>query len=143
MSKFQRAVFSKTGASVFAVFAALAPLFFYACRGNQHVFLDNALFPVFSQTLFWLIAANAVGSTQVYEPYAYGSRSGRTIVSAEYAFTPCDGETQTWLCVSDWHTRNDLAKQAISHLGGYDGVILLGDASPDKHTPRLQIGVQR
>lgn len=319
MNKFQRAVFSKTGASVFAVFAALAPLFFYASRSNQHVFLDNALFPGFSQTLFWLIAANAVaatawaalafkrrdlfdshpgamtaayavtdfftaafcilnivllisggeetapvvlrdaaslapyallyfaivffalffpeikrkaarvtivavvsvalvlgavltiyspavygfvsdpmvldtgsdysivfattdegtgfveyeyegetyrvydqkqgkiecdsrihsvrvpydhldnnsytvGSTQVYEPYAYGSRSGKTIVSAEYTFTPCDGETQTWLCVSDWHTRNDLAKDAIAFLGDYDGVILLGDASPDLGT---------
>ena len=63
MNKFQRALFSKTCASVFAVLAALAPLFFYASRSNQHVFLDNALFPVFSQTLFWLIAANAVGST--------------------------------------------------------------------------------
>lgn len=75
-----------------------------------------------------------VGSMQVYEPYAYGSRSGKTIVSEEYAFTPCDGETQTWLCVSDWHTRNDLAKDAIAFLGDYDGVILLGDASPDLGT---------
>ena len=319
MNKFQRALFSKTCASVFAVLAALAPLFFYASRSNQHVFLDNALFPGFSQMLFWLIAANAiaatawaalafkkrdlfdshskamtaayaitdfftaafcilnivllisggeetapvvlrgaaslapyallylaivffalffseikhkiarvaivslvgvalvlgavltvyspavygfvsdpmvldtgsdysivfattdegtgfveyeyegetyrvydqkqgkiesdsrvhsvrvpyehldnnsytVGSMQVYEPYAYGSRSGKTIVSEEYAFTPCDGETQTWLCVSDWHTRNDLAKDAIAFLGDYDGVILLGDASPDLGT---------
>ena len=319
MNKFQRALFSKTCASVFAVLAALAPLFFYASRSNQHVFLDNALFSGFSQMLFWLIAANAiaatawaalafkkrdlfdshskamtaacaitdfftaafcilnivllisggeetapvvlrgaaglapyallyfaivffalffpeikhkiarvaivslvgvalvlgavltvyspavygfvsdpmvldtgsdysivfattdegtgfveyeyegetyrvydqkqgkiesdsrvhsvrvpyehldnnsytVGSMQVYEPYAYGSRSGKTIVSEEYAFTPCDGETQTWLCVSDWHTRNDLAKDAIAYLGDYDGVILLGDASPDLGT---------
>ena len=76
----------------------------------------------------------SVGSTQMFEPYAYGSRRGKTITSEKYSFVPCDGETQVWLCVSDWHTRNDLAKQAVGYLGDYDGVILLGDASPDLNT---------
>ena len=73
----------------------------------------------------------SVGSEQIYEPYAYGSRSGKTIISQEYTFTPCRKDTQKWLCISDWHTRNELAVNAVAHMGEYDGVILLGDAAAD------------
>lgn len=90
MNKFQRALFSKTCASVFAVLAALAPLFFYASRSNQHVFLDNALFPGFSQMLFWLIAANAIAAT-AWAALAFKKRdlfdSHSKAMTAAYAIT--------------------------------------------------------
>lgn len=71
-----------------------------------------------------------VGSMRVFEEYAYGGRNGRSIVSDDYKFIPCTGEDVTLLCVSDWHTRNNKAKEAISHLGEYDGVLMMGDAAP-------------
>ena len=70
-----------------------------------------------------------VGSMRVFEEYAYGGRNGRTIESEEYEFAPCTGEDISLLCISDWHTRTKTAKKAISHLGEYQGVILLGDAA--------------
>lgn len=72
----------------------------------------------------------SVGSTRVYEEYAYGGRNGRTIESEEYLFTPCRGETQTYLCISDWHTHTDAAKDAIAHTGEFDAVLMMGDAVP-------------
>ena len=71
-----------------------------------------------------------VGSMRVFEEYAYGGRNGRSIVSQDYVFTPCTKEDITLLCVSDWHTRNNKAKEAISHLGEYDAVLMMGDAAP-------------
>lgn len=71
-----------------------------------------------------------VGSMRVFEEYAYGGRNGRTITSGEYTFTSCTGEDVTLLCVSDWHTRNAKAKEAVSHMGEYDAVLMMGDAAP-------------
>ncbi len=71
-----------------------------------------------------------VGSTRVIEAYSYGSYTGKEVVSREYSFDAPSGTNQQWLCVSDWHTRLDLAYDAINHAGEYDGVILLGDAAP-------------
>ena len=71
-----------------------------------------------------------VGSMRVFEEYAYGGRNGRTITSGEYTFTPCTGEDVTLLCVSDWHTRTAKAKEAVSHMGEYDAVLMMGDAAP-------------
>lgn len=71
-----------------------------------------------------------VGSMRTVEQYSYGSRTGKTAVSEEYTFTPVTGENMSLLVISDWHTYTSLAKKSISHLGEYDGVILLGDAVP-------------
>lgn len=72
-----------------------------------------------------------IGSTRVIEEFSYGSRTGKTVTSAEYNFTYNDSENQTWLVTSDWHTMLDTAYTAINNLNSaYDGVILLGDASP-------------
>ena len=35
-----------------------------------------------------------------------------------------------WLVISDWHTLLEKAYSAIENIGEYDGVILLGDATP-------------
>ena len=72
----------------------------------------------------------SVGSTRVYEQYSYGSHRGKTVDSGEYLFKYNDSETQTFLVVSDWHTELGDAYEAISNLGDYDSVILLGDSSP-------------
>lgn len=71
-----------------------------------------------------------VSSTRVIEQYSYGSRRGKTVKSDKYKFSYTDGENQTFLVISDWHTMLEEAYCAISHVGDYDGVILLGDASP-------------
>lgn len=71
-----------------------------------------------------------VGSTRVLEERSYGGRSGKTVVSEPYTFTVPTGETQTYLSVSDWHTRLQKAYDAVRYAGEYDGVILLGDAVP-------------
>ncbi|MGN0562447.1 MAG: metallophosphoesterase, partial [Candidatus Fimenecus sp.] len=71
-----------------------------------------------------------VGSTRILEERSYGGRSGKTVYSAEYTFTVPTGDTQTYLSVSDWHTRLQKAYDAVSYVGDYDGVILLGDAVP-------------
>lgn len=71
-----------------------------------------------------------VGSVRVLEAYSYGSRLGKEVKSESYAFSAPSGENQTWLSVSDWHTRLEKAYEAVSYAGDYDGVILLGDAVP-------------
>ncbi len=71
-----------------------------------------------------------VGSVRVIEQYSYGSRLGKEIVSKEYSFSETKGDNLTWLVVSDWHTYLERAYSAVSYAGEYDGVILLGDASP-------------
>lgn len=72
-----------------------------------------------------------VGSTRVIESFSYGSRTGATATSLEYDFKYNDSENQTWLVISDWHTYLDRAYSAINNLASdYDGVILLGDATP-------------
>ena len=72
-----------------------------------------------------------VASTRVIEEFSYGSRTGKTVSSTEYNFTYNFSNNQTWLVISDWHTQVDKASQSINNLSSdYDGVILLGDASP-------------
>lgn len=72
-----------------------------------------------------------VGSTRVIEEFSYGSRTGKTVTSLEYDFKYNDSNDQRWLVISDWHTQVDKASQAVNNLASdYDGVILLGDASP-------------
>lgn len=46
-----------------------------------------------------------VGSVRVLEAYSYGSRLGKEVKSESYVFSAPSGEKQTWLSVSDWHTR--------------------------------------
>ena len=73
----------------------------------------------------------SVGSTRVIEAFSYGSRTGKTVYSPEYNFTYNSTDNQTWLVISDWHTYLDRAYSAIDNLArDYDGVVLLGDASP-------------
>lgn len=71
-----------------------------------------------------------VGSTRVIDEYSYGSRLGKNVVSDEYTFTVNESENQSWLVISDWHTMLSKAYTAIGHIGEYDGVVLLGDATP-------------
>lgn len=71
-----------------------------------------------------------VGSTRVIEERSYGGRSGKSLLSKDYAFTVPSGEQQTYLTVSDWHMHTKEAYKAIANVGEYDGVILLGDAVP-------------
>ncbi len=72
-----------------------------------------------------------VGSTRVIEAFSYGSRTGKTVTSLEYDFKYNDSKNQTWLVISDWHTQVDKAVQSVNNLASdYDGVILLGDATP-------------
>ena len=72
----------------------------------------------------------SVGSTRVYEQYSYGSHRGKTVNSEKYTLKYNDSENQTFLVVSDWHTELDKAYNAISYVGDYDSVILLGDSTP-------------
>ncbi len=72
-----------------------------------------------------------VGSTRVVEEFSYGSRRGKTVTSLEYDFKYNNGDDQKWLVVSDWHTHVNMAIQSINNTASdYDGVILLGDATP-------------
>ncbi|MBR0414322.1 MAG: metallophosphoesterase [Clostridia bacterium] len=71
--------------------------------------------------------AYSVGSTQVFGDYAYGSRLGKSIEAGPYTLKVNEGETQRYLCISDWHSQIKKAKGAIAQLGEYDGVIMLGD----------------
>ncbi len=72
----------------------------------------------------------SVGSTQVFEQYSYGSHRGKTVNSEKYAFKYNDSENQSFLVISDWHTELKDAYKAVSYVGDYDSVILLGDSSP-------------
>ena len=69
----------------------------------------------------------AVGSTRVVEEFSYGSRLGKTVKSGSYAFRAPEGETQTYLVVSDWHSHMKQAIEAADRLGSYDAVLLMGD----------------
>ena len=71
-----------------------------------------------------------VGSTRVIDEFSYGSRLGKTVTSKEYTFTVNESENQSWLVISDWHTLLDKAYKAVENAGEYDGIILLGDATP-------------
>ena len=70
-----------------------------------------------------------VGSTRVIEAYSYGSRLGKTVTSQSYAFTAPKGSEAEYLVLSDWHSYVDRAYAAVSKLGHYDAVLLLGDAA--------------
>lgn len=71
-----------------------------------------------------------VGSQRVIEQYSYGSRTGKEIKSIEYTFTTNETRDQVYLVLSDWHTKLKKAYDAISYVGEYDAIILLGDSSP-------------
>lgn len=72
-----------------------------------------------------------ISATRIIEEFSYGSRSGKTVTSDEYVFSCNETSDQTWLVISDWHTMLDEAYDAIDNLqSDYDGVILLGDATP-------------
>ena len=72
-----------------------------------------------------------VSSTRVTEEFSYGSRSGKTVISAEYDFKYNNSDNQTWLVISDWHTKLEAAYEAIGKVtDNYNAVILLGDAVP-------------
>ncbi len=70
-----------------------------------------------------------VGSTRVIEAYSYGSRLGKTVISKAYTFTAPKGSEAEYLVLSDWHSYVDRAYAAVSKLGHYDAVVLLGDAA--------------
>ena len=72
----------------------------------------------------------SVGSTEVFEQYSYGSHRGKTVNSEKYTLKYNDSENQSFLVISDWHTELDDAYKAVSYVGEYDSVILLGDSSP-------------
>ena len=71
----------------------------------------------------------SVGSTRVIEEYSYGSRLGKTVKSTAYCFTAPKGSDAEYLVLSDWHSNADRAYTAVSHLGEYNAVLLLGDAA--------------
>lgn len=71
-----------------------------------------------------------VGSVRVVEQYSYGSRTGKEVASDDYTFTPVSGDDATYLVVSDWHTEIERVYDAVSHMGDYDALLLMGDASP-------------
>ncbi len=71
-----------------------------------------------------------VSSTRVIDEFSYGSRLGKTVTSEEYTFSVNEGDNQNWLVISDWHTLLGKAYKAVANIGEYDGVILLGDATP-------------
>lgn len=71
-----------------------------------------------------------VGSLQVFEEYSYGSRTGKETVSEEYFFPYIQGGDTEYLVISDWHTQLERAYSAVSYIGNYDAVILMGDATP-------------
>ncbi len=71
----------------------------------------------------------SVGSTRVTEQYSYGSRLGKTVKSGAYHFTVPTGDETSYLVVSDWHSYTDRVLDAISELGDYDAVLLMGDAA--------------
>ena len=70
-----------------------------------------------------------VGGTRVVEQYSYGSRLGRTVKSGTYHFTAPKGDSAEYLLLSDWHSYTDRALEAVSYLGHYDAVLLMGDAA--------------
>lgn len=74
--------------------------------------------------------AYRIGSTRILEERSYGGRSGKTVYSDTYSFRATTGADQTYLCISDWHTRLEKAYDAVAYIGDYDGVLLLGDAVP-------------
>ncbi len=71
-----------------------------------------------------------VGSTRILEEYSYGSRLGKDVTAGPYTLQVNERDTQTYLVISDWHTYLKDAKAAVSHLGSYDGLIMLGDPAP-------------
>lgn len=71
-----------------------------------------------------------IGSVRVFEQYSYGSRTGKEVVSEEYSFNAVTGDDITYLVVSDWHTEIQRAYDAVSYMGDYDAVLLMGDSSP-------------
>ncbi len=71
-----------------------------------------------------------VGSVRVIEGYSYGSHTGKEVISEEYTFNVNESKNQTYLTISDWHTNLDGVYDSLPYIGEYDGVILMGDASP-------------
>ena len=70
-----------------------------------------------------------IGSTKVKGDYSYGSNLGKTAEKGPYDFSSPVSEKQKYLVVSDWHTYLKDAYAAISYIGDYDAVLLMGDPS--------------
>ena len=71
-----------------------------------------------------------IESTCVLGEYGYGSKLGKTAKGGPYDFKVNEEDEQSYLVISDWHTYLNDAKAAISNLGEYDAVIMLGDPAP-------------
>ncbi|MCI5795404.1 MAG: metallophosphoesterase [Ruminococcus sp.] len=71
-----------------------------------------------------------VGATRVIDELSYGGRTGKTIESDTITFNDKFDDNINVLTVSDWHTHNKKAEKAVSYLGDYNAVILLGDCAP-------------
>lgn len=76
-----------------------------------------------------------VFSTRVIDELSYGGRSGKTIESESINFSDNLGKNVNALTVSDWHTRNELAKKAVAQVGDYNAVLLVGDCAPGLMVP--------
>lgn len=70
-----------------------------------------------------------VYATRVIDELSYGGRTGKTIESEKITFNDNLGDNVKALTVSDWHTCNKKAEKAISYLGDYNAVLLLGDCA--------------
>ena len=70
-----------------------------------------------------------IGSTRVLGDYSYGSDLGAEIAGGPFTLQVNESDEQSYLLLSDWHSHLKDAKAAISHLGAYDAVLLLGDSS--------------
>ena len=70
-----------------------------------------------------------VGGTRVIEDFSYGSRLGKSAEKGPYKLKTPVSDTQKYLVVSDWHSYLKDAYSAISYIGDYDAVLLLGDAA--------------
>lgn len=68
-----------------------------------------------------------IGGTKVTGDYSYGSKLGKTAEKGPYSFSCPESEKQKYLVVSDWHTYMKEAYSAISYIGDYDAVLLMGD----------------
>lgn len=72
-----------------------------------------------------------VGSTRSVDEISYGGRNGKTIESGEYTFNDSFGKNINVLSVSDWHTENAKAINAVKNIPEeYQAVVLLGDCAP-------------
>lgn len=116
----------------------------YTYQGKSYKLYDEAASRIKSSTVHTVKIPKAhldgntyrIGSTRILEDRSYGGRSGKSLLSKDYAFSVPSGAQQTYLTVSDWHLHLQKAYDAIEYVGEYDGVILLGDAVPGLETEK-------